>query len=969
MSDGALGRGHRIAVPTPGILEWNQTDRQSDQANQARSSRRRSNVRNEKKKEKKKAKKDGKDKTAKEKTSKDKTTKKDKQSKAQVADVPMETNSEEERNVADLKKDEERARQLQYMIMGRTGASFDELRVLDLDELEERWKKVSGEAPTNTASTIAPKAPPHVRVVVAKAPAKAPLKAPAETPAKKIRASKVFPSQVTALGSPLDALKKPESREVDSPVAQKRTRDASVDLPEQPARRSRLDTEGRLYVPHTSARSKSSAKSKSSNLRHGSRSRSVLSNLRQTDIDDTNARSSEEDDDSSSGSESSLESDLDIDSNSSSDEEEAATSKKRTKGKEKAAKDEKPRPKRSDYNRRIEGVLIDRTVELVEVAMVPNMCPPLDEFKLMIIRGWSLALKYCGYSKDEAPLTTDIIRIIKGLVSSFRARGRKRMAEMLAVHFNLVPGPGKNLDDVKDLAAGLVPTKFHRDPEAVGENAGHYRNTFVPRAIATMWFSGAKPIGMQHPEVLNPVPPESIAYVCAIAEDILERFKKDGCLEVEIKAKKGEGKGKRKKKKAGEEVVPRADPDTIKLLMSRHLDNVLAFKKDVEWVYEIHRYTLYTQAKEWAGKGGTENEKPKPVDSGIVSFSDEQDLPAEEGMRRLAALCAGSALPAVPQPRAKPCVKAPVHAPIPRPSSSLPQIPEQSESEPERFDKSPTRPSVHPKSGRMFKPFNDGLSLGTVEQQNPKTEDVCTKDLDTGRQRGSNMDSPKARGSNAHRSSSDNSSSGPSSSESSDDSTSGSSSESSDNSDSNPAKRGGKKGGNGEPAASTMGAADDRGCAGPVTDDEEDQTTTAGKFETADIGEGDGGKEADLPARHDEPAPPSTVEQPQVEDVGPHVHNNKSTPSAPSAPSANIDATDPYADISGPADEAPPPSSPLSSPQRTIPLKRMTRASASVAEKSHSNDPPADPAEQPSPGSRMSAVLEETQDGRGGKAR
>ncbi|QRW12534.1 hypothetical protein RhiLY_11533 [Ceratobasidium sp. AG-Ba] len=245
-----------------------------------------------------------------------------------------------------------------------------------------------------------------------------------------------------------------------------------------------------------------------------------------------------------------------------------------------------------------------------------------------------MGVKFYNKSSEVVKLTESINRVIKSLISSFRTRGRRRMVEVLANHFGLNVSPTQSKEDVKHIAAGLLPIQFHQDPKAKSEKAGHYRSDFVARAIATLFYFGPRPPALRRNAKVVPMPVETVAFSCAVAEEIIMRYKKDGCIKVEQKAPKGQGQGRNRKKGAmpEKEIVPRTGLDELKDLMDVHLQNIEPFQKTVPNLYKMWLLGLHDQCLVWAGKSSHDSGDSKPVEGVLTadSYADEEDIsPAE----------------------------------------------------------------------------------------------------------------------------------------------------------------------------------------------------------------------------------------------------------------------------------------------------------------------------------------------------
>ncbi|QRV73617.1 hypothetical protein RhiJN_01631 [Ceratobasidium sp. AG-Ba] len=551
---------------------------------------------------------------------------------------------EEARNVAQVLADEKRCFELQFMIHGCDGTSLDELRTLDLPELEERWEngpaksaKAKGKASTASAK---------------KAPTAPPKKAPAKTPAK-VRVTRPSVSKVTALASPLVAFDQARDQAIQAdstPVPAKRTRDLSGDR-DTDTRRPRLEfaksgisqmsapmnraasvdksaatmttsRAGSMAPSATSARSQSSAASKSA-----SRSGTVVDDHREV---------------------------FDLDLRQGKDEDEIEDVRpviSRGEGKQ-VKKDPKPRPKKRDYEKDPAMLMvIDRTVEETVALLVSDMC--CDELDIPIRRGWARAVKFLHLPPECWAIDQHAINVCKTLVSGFRSRGRQHFTPAIISHFGLQHGPDLSIEEVKELAEELLPTEFHRDPEAIGPNAGHYRNTILARGVAAIWMTGNKPTATRFPDVLDPVPTLAIAYVAALAQDVLKRLAKDGCIKTEKKAKTEEEKKQKEMEKAAAkargEGGTRASVDPVRADMATHLENLQLFEQVMGPDYHEFRSNLFKDACKWAGtyKADPQTDNQKPHPSGkltAASFADE----LKQAKARQAAAASGSRLDTQP---------------------------------------------------------------------------------------------------------------------------------------------------------------------------------------------------------------------------------------------------------------------------------------------------------------------------------
>ncbi|QRV81325.1 hypothetical protein RhiJN_09340 [Ceratobasidium sp. AG-Ba] len=537
---------------------------------------------------------------------------------------PLDIDPEEARNVAETLKYERRCIELQFMIFGRTGKPIDELKLMDGNKLEAEWQKAQAGDPV-TAHAPTPANPP------AKSTSKASTSKPSTkkardqaaivaTPAKKTRASKPVASKVSLIGSPLVPLTQAREQsacaELSSPAVLKRRRDISTERTDEDARRRRVVLNDMRIAPAkplknrkivvepaksapssragSAAPSTISAHSKSGGSKHGI-GHSIDLDSEMIDLGDLHANGGKEENEE--------------------DDDEEMEAMEQTASRNGQNKKAPPRPKKSDYKGTIEGLVVDRAVDYIETALISNRCPSNDEYELMIHQGWETGVKFYNKSSKVVKLTDQINRVIKSLISSFQTRGCRRMVDVLASHFGLDVSPSQTREDVKNVAAGLLPIRFHQDPEAKSEKAGHYRSDFVARAIATLFYFGPRPPALRSDADMVPMPEVTIAFSCAVAEEILMRYKKDGYIKVEQKAPKGQGQARnRKKGPTDKEIVPRTGQDELKDLMDIHLQSIEPFQRTVPRSYQKWLLELHDECLQWAGKSSQDGGNSKPAE-------------------------------------------------------------------------------------------------------------------------------------------------------------------------------------------------------------------------------------------------------------------------------------------------------------------------------------------------------------------
>ncbi|QRW12620.1 hypothetical protein RhiLY_11619 [Ceratobasidium sp. AG-Ba] len=339
-------------------------------------------------------------------------------------------------------------------------------------------------------------------------------------------------------------------------------------------------------------------------------------------------------------------------------------------------KDPKLRSKKRDYENNAEMLMvIDRTVEEAVALLVPDMC--CDELDIPIRRGWARAVKFLHLPPEKWLIDQHAINVCKTLVSGFRSRGRKYFTQVILSHFGLQYGPDLDIEEVKVMAEELLPSEFHRNPNAIGPNAGHYRNAILARGVAVIWMAGNKPTATRFPDALDPVPTLAIAYVAALAQDILKRLAKDSCIKTKKKAKMEEEKEEKARERAAAkargEGSTRANVDPVRVDMNTHLENLQLFEQIMGPDYHEFQSNLFKDA---CGK------------LTAASFADE----LKQAKARQAAAASGSRSDAqlsresLTKSRARPT-----------PSSKLPEIEERSNDDP-----SIGRPSIHHTSPSEF---------------------------------------------------------------------------------------------------------------------------------------------------------------------------------------------------------------------------------------------------------------------------
>ncbi|QRW00955.1 hypothetical protein RhiJN_28973 [Ceratobasidium sp. AG-Ba] len=495
---------------------------------------------------------------------------------------------------------------LVFMIHGRYETPLAELEHLDLAKLEEYWKNGPPKKPVQTKGK-------------SKASNPAPKLLAAKTPAKGVRASKVAVSQVTMIGSPLVVWKEAQeeaARAEYTPVPKKRTRDLSVESAGEPRRL--LDPKD---VARGSTKSQPSSRTVSStSTRAGSAVPTIAPSRSKSSVPPAppSRRPTEEPEDKN----------FDIETTQGADEDQPdeveVKPKKKRVGK-KSNEDAKPQAKRGNYkDDGVTTMIIDRAHEETLVYFRLDMCAGPDEISLMIHKGWAKAVKHCQQPAENWQLDGSLTRVIKSLVYGFRSRARQRLTRSILSYFGLELSAKKSIEDVKEIAANLLPTKFHRDPKAKHEDEGNYQSPIISRGIANIWYTGTKPTAFQFPNSMDPIPTESIAYVAALTHDILNRVAKDGLPKPETRS----GGDSAEQEGVADKKGGRANIDPVKALMTVHLGNLRTFEKADAEAYDDFLADLRTATLKCVGKSEDEpnrsDKEPLPGVLSAASFAGEK---------------------------------------------------------------------------------------------------------------------------------------------------------------------------------------------------------------------------------------------------------------------------------------------------------------------------------------------------------
>ncbi|QRV88428.1 hypothetical protein RhiJN_16446 [Ceratobasidium sp. AG-Ba] len=423
------------------------------------------------------------------------------------------------------------------------------------------------------------------------------------------------------IGSPLVVWKEAQeeaARSEYTPVPKKRTRDLSVESAEEPHRP--LDMRGRLDVAKGSTQPPSSRTVPSASSRAGSAVPAIAPSRSKSSVAPTppSRRQTEEPEGEH----------FDFKVTEGVDEdhlEDIEVKPKKKKASKKPSKDAKPRAKRGNYkDNGVTTMIIDRVLKETLVYFRRDMCAGPDNISLMIHKGWAKAVKHCQQPAKNWQLDGDLIRVIKSLVHGFCSRARQQLTRSILSYFNLELSAEQTLEDIKERAADLILTKFHRDPKAKQEDEGNYQSLIISRGIANIWFISTKPLAFRFPNSMNPIPTESIAYVAAMAHNILSNVAKDGPPKPETRLARDSAEHTGISDKKG----GRANIDPIKALMTVHLGNLQTFEESDEMAYAAYLDDLRKATLKCVGKSedkpNRSEKEPAPGMLSAASFAGEK---------------------------------------------------------------------------------------------------------------------------------------------------------------------------------------------------------------------------------------------------------------------------------------------------------------------------------------------------------
>ncbi|KAF8595261.1 hypothetical protein BDV93DRAFT_515124 [Ceratobasidium sp. AG-I] len=425
-------------------------------------------------------------------------------------------------NIAEALREERQRNKLIQLISIRDDIPVNELETQDFDEMDKAWRRGDG---SNPAPETAP---------ATKAPAKPTAKVAAKTPAKKVKSDLPKVSQITWMGSPLEALKtakaQSERSNMPSPLAKSHKRKPSKE-PSRAAKRPRTKETGKLLSSNTiptGRSSKATAALKPKTLA----SKSIIRNEK---------RAAPSCSVSASGSLAATErsgspEDIDIDEalDNVSDGEEALEHIKPSKTK--ASFDKKGQPKTGKYEGVERQILDQALLETVLILTQRGMIPDAADYELYLEEGWDNAVQWHRQKLEAWPMAKHHEVCHKQRINSWPARCHTQIALGIAAAYNLVPSAKNTLEAIKAHAINIAAKKFHRDvgilyiwghtPDAPG--AGNYCAPFLAQAIYFMFFVGIAPVGLHFKQEFNAIPLPALAYVAGLVEYYIKCFQNTG---------------------------------------------------------------------------------------------------------------------------------------------------------------------------------------------------------------------------------------------------------------------------------------------------------------------------------------------------------------------------------------------------------------------------------------------------------
>ncbi|QRW01552.1 hypothetical protein RhiLY_00549 [Ceratobasidium sp. AG-Ba] len=263
--------------------------------------------------------------------------------------------------------------------------------------------------------------------------------------------------------------------------------------------------------------------------------------------------------------------------------------------------------------------------------------PDAQDGALMLSRGWEMSVHDCAEEICRWEMKQDHITVICARVGSFRARGRSRINDAFRGIYNLNITEENSINQVKERAKGLYPIEFHRNPKVASKRAGHYRHPFLAEAVYLVFYTGDKPLATRFSNELSKPTIPMIAVTCTMIEDLLIRYARDGCYLKDTKGQSGN----------------RSVPKDLQVICARHEKNLVTFRDAVPAVFERWIEKFAEQVRACGGKKPLPNRRQSQIEPGVLdisAFADEANDSDD-----------------APQPQVHPSAVSPVPRPRPRP--------------------------------------------------------------------------------------------------------------------------------------------------------------------------------------------------------------------------------------------------------------------------------------------------------------
>ncbi|QRV79968.1 transmembrane protein [Ceratobasidium sp. AG-Ba] len=246
----------------------------------------------------------------------------------------------------------------------------------------------------------------------------------------------------------------------------------------------------------------------------------------------------------------------------------------------------------------VERKIVNRAVECTLcIHSQDGFFPNASDRTLVLCRGWEMAVHDCGEEICHWEINQDHITVIRARVGSFRARGRSRINNAFRGTYQLNITEENSIDQVKEHAKGLYPDEFHRNPLVKFKRAGHYRHPFLAKAVYLVFYTGDKPLATRFPGELSMPTIPMIAVTCTMIEDLLMRYAKDGYYVKDTKGQSG----------------TRSVPKDLQGICARHERNLATFQNAVPATFESWIKKFAEQVRACGGKKTTSDRRRSQV--------------------------------------------------------------------------------------------------------------------------------------------------------------------------------------------------------------------------------------------------------------------------------------------------------------------------------------------------------------------